>query len=325
MTLESTQAAPHIPVLLTEVLAALSPHDGEMFVDGTFGAGGYSRAILGTAQCRVMGIDRDPSAVVRGQTLSTESGGRFQMVEGCFGDMEALLAGQSITTVDGIALDIGVSSMQVDEAERGFSFAKDGPLDMRMSGSGPTAADIVNETEEADLANIIFQYGEERLSRRVAHAIVAIRREQKFTSTRELATIIRKVVPKSGDGIDPATRTFQALRIAVNDELGELRRGLAAAETILSPGGRLAVVTFHSLEDRVVKEFFRESSGGGARPSRHVPIVAAPTPPTFTLLSRRAVRPAADEIARNPRSRSAKLRAAIRTTAPAGTSQGGKP
>jgi 16S rRNA (cytosine1402-N4)-methyltransferase len=309
--------APHIPVLLAEVLAALAPRDGEIHVDGTFGAGGYTRAILGAANCRVVAIDRDPTAVARGQALSAESGGRLDMIEGRFGDLDVLVAGHGITAVDGIALDIGVSSMQVDEAERGFSFAKDGPLDMRMEATGLSAADIVNTTEEDELANLIFQYGEERHSRRVAHAIVAIRREQKFTRTTELARIIRKAVPKSADGIDPATRTFQALRIVVNDELGELRRGLAAAERLLSPGGRLAVVTFHSLEDRVVKDFFKQRSGAGARPSRHLPIMDVGPAPTFTLSSRRAIRPGEDEIARNPRARSAKLRVALRTTTPA--------
>lgn len=310
--------SPHIPVLLAEVIAALEPRDGALYVDGTFGAGGYSRAILAAAPgARVIGIDRDPHAVARGLALA-EAEPRFQIVEGAFGDMAGLLAAHGVNQVDGVALDIGVSSMQLDQAERGFSFAKDGPLDMRMSQSGPSAADLVNSAGEAELADIIFRLGEERHSRRVARAIVAARKDLPFERTSQLAEVIRRVVPKSGDGIDPATRTFQALRIRVNDELGELERGLAAAESLLAaPGGRLAVVTFHSLEDRVVKSFLKLRSGGAPKPSRHAPAAEIGPAPSFSLLSRRAVAPTAEECRGNPRARSAKLRAALRTAAPA--------
>ncbi len=309
---------PHIPVLLAEVIEALAPRDGGVYVDGTFGAGGYSRAILSASACRVWAIDRDPTAVARGRALEQSQDGRFAMIEGRFGDMDSLLRQQDVNRVDGIALDIGVSSMQIDQPERGFSFAKDGPLDMRMETRGPSAADMVNDTPEGELANIIYRYGEERLSRRVAKAIVEARRLKRFERTGELAEVIRKVVPRSGDGIDPATRTFQALRIAVNDELGELERGLEAAERLLAPGGRLAVVTFHSLEDRVVKSFLKARAGEASRPSRHVPQAQGSGPAaSFTLLSRKAIGPGQDEARANPRARSAKLRAAIRTEAPA--------
>jgi 16S rRNA (cytosine1402-N4)-methyltransferase len=324
-------AAPHLPVLLDEVIAALEPKDGGHYLDGTFGAGGYSRAILAAAPgCRVTAIDRDPTAVARGHALAAEFPGRFTMIEGRFGEMVSLLGAGPLGSgaagllgdraaglLDGIALDIGVSSMQIDEAERGFSFAKDGPLDMRMERAGFDAADLVNTTPEAELANIIYRYGEERLSRRIAHAIVESRRTQPFTRTAQLAALIRKVVPRHPDGIDPATRTFQALRIAVNDELGELERGLAGAETLLAPDGRLAVVTFHSLEDRIVKDFLRDRSGAAALPSRHLPHGGTGPQPSFTLQQRRALRPGEDELARNPRARSARLRAAIRTLAQA--------
>ncbi|RAU22904.1 16S rRNA (cytosine(1402)-N(4))-methyltransferase [Paramagnetospirillum kuznetsovii] len=316
--------SPHIPVLLSEVIEALAPRDGGIYVDGTFGAGGYSMAMLDGARCTVHGIDRDPHAVARGRALQTQRGGAFAMIEGRFGQMDELLRIQGVNQVDGVALDIGVSSMQIDEAERGFSFAKDGPLDMRMEQSGPSAADLVNHTEEAALADIIYRYGEERLSRRVAKAIVTMRKDKKFERTSELAAVIRRVVPKHADGIDPATRTFQALRIAVNDELGELERGLAAAERLLAPGGRLAVVTFHSLEDRVVKDFMRDRSGEAARPSRHLPQAASGPAASFTLLHRRAVKAGQEETQANPRARSAKLRAAIRTEAQAWT-QSGRP
>ncbi len=308
--------SPHIPVLLTEVVEALVPRDGATYVDGTFGAGGYSSAILDAANCSVWGIDRDPHAVARGREMETQRGSSFAMIEGRFGQMAELLRDRSVNQVDGVVLDIGVSSMQIDEAERGFSFAKDGPLDMRMEQSGPSAADLVNFTEEEALANLIFRYGEERLSRRVAKAIVTTRKDKKFERTSELAAVIRRVVPKHADGIDPATRTFQALRIAVNDELGELERGLVAAEEMLAPGGRLVVVTFHSLEDRVVKDFMRDRSGEAARPSRHLPQAVSGPSASFTLVQRRPVKAGTDETQRNPRSRSAKLRAAIRTEAP---------
>lgn len=312
-------SASHIPVLLSEVVAALAPRDGGIYVDGTFGAGGYSRALLAGADCQVIALDRDPSAVALGQRLAAESNGRLRMIEGCFGDMDRLLADAGIGAVDGVALDIGVSSMQIDQAERGFSFAKDGPLDMRMTPSGPTAADVVNHTDEAALADILFRFGEERQSRRIARAIVNDRRETPFTRTAQLADLIRRVVRSSRDGIDPATRSFQALRIYVNDELGELERGLKAAESVLSDGGCLAVVTFHSLEDRMVKQFFKERSGMQAAPSRHQPQAAVGVNPVFALLNRKAVVAGEAEIRVNPRSRSAKLRAG-RKLAPASVS-----
>jgi 16S rRNA (cytosine1402-N4)-methyltransferase len=311
-------AQPHISVLLAEVVAALAPRAGGIYVDGTFGAGGYSRAILDAADCSVCAIDRDPGAVAMGRALEAQRPGRFTMIDGRFGDMDALLRLRGVNQVDGVALDIGVSSMQIDQAERGFSFAKDGPLDMRMAQAGLSAADMVNDTAEAELADIIYRYGEERHSRRVARAIVAARKDKPFERTAELAKVVRSAVPKSKDGIDPATRTFQALRIAVNDELGELERGLDAAERLLAPGGRLAVVTFHSLEDRVVKSFLKARSGADAQPSRHLPQAqGAGRAPSFDLLGRKAQTASEAELAANPRARSAKLRAAIRTQSPA--------
>lgn len=301
----------HVPVLLDEVVAALAPHDGATYVDGTFGAGGYSKALLEAAQCRVVGIDRDPEAAARGAALAARYEGRLRVVEGRFGDMARFLGGEKVA---GVALDLGVSSPQLDDPERGFSFRADGPLDMRMGRDGKSAADLVNTESEEKLAEIIREYGEERFARRIARAIVARR---PIFRTGELAAIVRDAIPRRDpSGIDPATRTFQALRIWVNDELGELDRGLAAAEAVLAPGGRLAVVSFHSLEDRRVKDFLRRRSGGAPRASRHVP--AAPTPaPTFRLLSKKPVEPSAEELRRNPRARSARLRAAERTSAPA--------
>ncbi|MBF0375844.1 MAG: 16S rRNA (cytosine(1402)-N(4))-methyltransferase RsmH [Alphaproteobacteria bacterium] len=302
----------HVPVLLREVIAALSPADGEIIVDGTFGAGGYTGALLDAAACRVVAIDRDPDALARAKPHE-----RLTLVAGRFGEMEALLAERGIALVDGVTLDIGVSSMQIDDAERGFSFMRDGPLDMRMEREGASAADVVNNAEEADLADIIFHLGEERHARRVARAIRVRRAERPFQRTLDLADVVRGVVPRSGDGIDPATRTFQALRIHVNDELGELSRGLSAAERMLKPGGRLAVVTFHSLEDRAVKTFLQRRAGSAPRPSRHVPAAPEARASSFELLKRKPVTAAHDELAANPRSRSAKLRAARRTHAPA--------
>jgi 16S rRNA (cytosine1402-N4)-methyltransferase len=314
---QDSDSIPHIPVLLDEVLVALAPLPGATLVDGTFGAGGYSRAALTAGAARVFGIDRDPDAVARGQELPEAKDGRLTVLSGRYGDMAELLAAQGMSQVDAVALDIGVSSMQIDQAQRGFSFAKDGPLDMRMEQAGPSAADVVNHTAEEELANLIFQLGEERHSRRVARAIVAARRDKPFETTLELADVVRKAVRKSGDGIDPATRTFQALRIHVNDELGELERGLEAAERLLAPGGRLAVVTFHSLEDRMVKNFLRRRSGNQESGSRHLPALVQGPAPTFTLINRKAIVAQDAETARNPRARSAKLRAAIRTQAPA--------
>ncbi len=318
MTTAAASAQVHVPVLLAEVLDILRPRPGALYVDGTFGAGGYAERLL-AADCRVYGIDRDPEAIRRGAALANRYPGRLDLLEGRFGDMERLLAARGVTRVDGVALDLGISSPQVDTPARGFSFRHDGPLDMRMGRDGETAADVVNSRDEAELADIIFCYGEERHARRIARAIVEARRQKPITRTFELADLVRRVVRRTTDGIDPATRTFQALRIYVNDELGELRRGLAAAERLLAPGGRLAVVAFHSLEDREVKTFLRLRSGAGDGGSRHLPV--APTTqtraPSFTLLSRRAIRPSEAEITRNPRARSARLRGAERTQAPA--------
>lgn len=311
-------AAPHIPVLLAEVVAALAPRDGGVYVDGTFGAGGYARAILDAADCRVWGIDRDPAAVARGRELAGRYPGRLEVLEGRFGEMDGLLAGHGVAAVDGVALDLGVSSPQLDEAERGFSFRFDGPLDMRMGRDGKTAAELVNGAAESELADIVHHLGEERFARRVARAIVAARAEAPIERTGRLAAIVRSAVPKSRDGIDPATRTFQALRMHVNDELGEIARGLAAAERLLAPGGRLAVVSFHSLEDRAVKGFLKERSSPPPAPSRHMPAAAgAARAPSLRLLHRKPVAPGPAELHINPRARSARLRAAERTTAPA--------
>ena len=303
--------APHIPVLLDEVVKALAPRDGAIFVDGTFGAGGYSKALLAACACRVVGIDRDPGAVEAGRELAKHYDGRLQVLAGRFGDMVPLLAEISLSKVDGVALDLGVSSMQIDQPERGFSFQKDGPLDMRMERQGPSAADLVNTASEAELADILWRFGEERFSRKLARAIVADRRAEPFTTTGQLAALVRRVVPAAKDGIDPATRTFQGLRIAVNDELGEVERGLKAAERLLAPGGRLAVVSFHSLEDRLVKDFLKGESGMAARPSRHMPMQDAKRP-RFRLVAKKPITASASELAANPRARSAKLRVAER-------------
>jgi len=311
-------AAPHIPVMVDEVVKALEPRPGATYVDGTFGAGGYSKALLAAADCTVWGIDRDPFAASAGERLAADYPGRLTVLNGCYGDMAELLAGVGVDQIDGLALDLGVSSMQIDDPARGFSFREDGPLDMRMGTSGATAADIVNELAERELADVIYQYGEERASRRIARAIVELRAKTPITRTAQLADIVRGVVARSKDGIDPATRTFQALRIYVNDELGELDRGLAAAETLLAPGGRLCVVAFHSLEDRRVKSFLQGRSGSQPLPSRHQPVAdVVSDAPSFKLLKRGAVKPSTAEIAANPRARSARLRWAERTDAPA--------
>ncbi len=309
----------HVPVMLDEVLDYLKPTAQEIYVDGTFGAGGYTKAFLESADCMVVAIDRDPAARERAEVLKVKYGERLVFIHGCFGDVEDLLAAAGFTKVDGFVLDLGVSSMQIDEVGRGFSFRFDGPLDMRMDTShGRTAADIVNYAGEAELADIIYNYGEERLSRRVAKAIVERRVKEKFLRTADLADVIRSVVPRSKDGIDPATRTFQALRIAVNDELGEVERGLAAAEHILRPGGRMVVVSFHSLEDALVKTFFRDKSGNAPRGSRYAPPAQEDKETgagILNLLTRKPVQPTDAEISRNPRARSARLRVAIRTEA----------
>lgn len=305
----------HVPVLLAEVMAALAPRAGETIVDGTFGAGGYTRAILAEG-ANVVAIDRDRTAVAAGRGLVAEAKGRLTLLEGRFSRLDAILADLSIAKVQGVVLDIGVSSMQLDEASRGFSFRFEGPLDMRMGATGETAADLVACLSAEDLADIIYQYGEERLSRHIARAIVKARAEAPIDTTLKLAAVVARVVRVKPGDIHPATRTFQALRIAVNDELGELARGLDAAERALAPGGRLAVVTFHSLEDRIVKQWLADRSGRAPAGSRHQPERAV-LAPTFDLLSRKAIEPGEAECAVNARARSAKLRAAIRTAAPA--------
>jgi len=307
----------HVPVMLREVLSVLAPRDDGIYVDGTFGLGGYSEALLRAARCTVWGIDRDPVALERGERLVQHYEDRLTLLSGRYGEMGDLLAKHDITAVDGVALDLGVSSIQIDDPARGFSFRADGPLDMRMERDGASAADIVNTLDEASLARIIHHYGEERFARQIARAIVAARTEAPIDTTGRLATIIRRVVRQGRDGIDPSTRTFQALRIHVNDELGELDRGLAAAERILAPGGRLAVVAFHSLEDRKVKRFLKARSAVGASKSRLLPGEVAPRAASFELIAKKAMRPKDDEIASNPRARSARLRAAVRTGAAA--------
>ncbi|RFD20285.1 16S rRNA (cytosine(1402)-N(4))-methyltransferase RsmH [Komagataeibacter melaceti] len=306
----------HVPVMLAEVMHYLAPRDGGRYVDGTFGGGGYARAILASSNCQLWGIDRDPAAIARGETLAAtcpggRGGSRLHMLHGGFGDMAALLAEGGVTAVDGIVLDLGVSSYQIDEADRGFSFRMDGPLDMRMADTGPTAADVVNTLPEEELADIIYHYGEERLSRRVARAIVAARAEAPLLRTTQLADVVRSVVRPDRSGIDPATRTFQGLRIHVNDELGQIRRVLEQAPTLLAPGGRLVVVSFHSLEDRLVKQAMSSAAGRLPAPSRHDPraMTARPAPTRFTLLTGRPIRPGQEETSRNPRARSARLRA----------------
>jgi 16S rRNA (cytosine1402-N4)-methyltransferase len=308
----------HFPVMLTEVLQALAPADGAVYLDGTFGGGGYTGAILGAAQCTVWAIDRDPDAIARGAALVAAHPGRLHLIEGRFGDLLRLLAEREVGALDGVVLDLGVSSFQIDQAERGFSFRQDGPLDMRMGREGKSAADLVRDLPVDDLADLLFRFGEERQSRRIARAIVAARAEAPIATTGRLASIIRSVMPKDGSGIDPATRSFQALRIGVNDELGEIERGLAQACRALRPGGRLVVVSFHSLEDRIVKRFMTDASGLTPAPSRHDPRgLMQMGRPEYRLLTRRALRPSEAEVAANPRARSARLRALCRIEAEA--------
>ncbi|MFD1702145.1 16S rRNA (cytosine(1402)-N(4))-methyltransferase RsmH [Methylopila henanensis] len=307
---------PHNPVMLTEVLEALAPADGEIYFDGTFGAGGYTRAILEAADCRVIATDRDPTAIAAGYDMVAAFKGRLTLVEDRFSNLAHVLDQLGIPEVDGVVLDVGVSSMQLDQAPRGFSFRKDGPLDMRMGGEGPSAADLVADLGEKELAAILRTLGEERRAGAISRAICAAREAEPIVTTLRLADIVESVLGKSYDGVHAATRTFQALRIAVNDELGELGRALFAAESRLKPSGRLVVVSFHSLEDRIVKTFLADRTRTLPGGSRHMPAAAVP-PATFTALSRGVVKPGADETSSNPRARSARLRAAARTEAPA--------
>ena len=310
---QTPDEAPHIPVLIRPLIGAVSPVSG-VWLDGTFGAGGYTRALLSAGAETVYGVDRDPLAFEMAAPWASEYGDRLKLVQGVFSRLD-----EYASDLDGVVLDLGVSSMQLDLAERGFSFMKDGPLDMRMSQDGRSAADIVNEDSEGDLADILYHYGEERASRRIARAILRERELAPIITTLHLAGIIEKCLPRSKPKQShPATRSFQALRIAVNDEYGELIGGLEAAERALKPGGQLAVVTFHSIEDRMVKRFFQQRSGGGGRTNRYAP-EQEETPNQFTVKSRKAIGPDDQELAENPRSRSAKLRVGIRTTAPAGS------
>ncbi|MDE8650389.1 16S rRNA (cytosine(1402)-N(4))-methyltransferase RsmH [Novosphingobium album (ex Liu et al. 2023)] len=312
-------SAPHIPVLLDEVIAALRPGPGTLIVDATFGAGGYTRRLL-DAGATVHAFDRDPYAIAAARDNpaywpeARTAPPRLVLHPRRFSEMVASMAEAGIARVDGVAMDIGVSSMQLDQPERGFAFASDGPLDMRMAQEGPTAADFVNTAPEADIADVLFRYGEERQSRRLARAIVAAR---PLSTTGDLARVVRKALGhRPGAPKDPATRSFQAIRIHVNGELDELEAGLAAAETLLRAGGRLAVVSFHSLEDRIVKRFLREASGAATATSRHLPQSTGGPAPTFAQVAK-AIRPGEDELAANPRARSATLRSAVRTDAPA--------
>jgi len=314
----------HIPVLLSEVIEALNPQDGAHYIDGTFGAGGYTRAILDAADCRVTALDRDPQAIRDGQVMADEFSGRLRLVEACFGDLSEGVPELGEERFDGVVFDIGVSSMHLDQADRGFSFQTDGPLDMRMGADGgvdrqgrPSAADLVNTLEERVLADLIYRLGDERRSRHIAAAIVRARADAPFERTLQLAKVVARGYgrpPK--DGRNPATRTFQALRIAVNDELGELGRGLSGAERVLAPGGKLVVVTFHSLEDRIVKRFLADRSGRRSGGSRHRPELNQFERPTFRNVNQRPLTPGNEEIATNSRARSAKLRCGERTEEP---------
>lgn len=310
--LNDASRLPHIPVLLGPILATVAPVQG-LWLDGTFGAGGYTRGLLGAGAARVIGVDRDPSALAAAAPMQAEFGPRLTLVQGVFADLDRL-AGEAL---DGVVLDLGVSSMQIDQAQRGFSFQKDGPLDMRMGAEGPSAADIVANATEGALADILFHFGEERAARRIARAIVDARARAPITRTLELAEIIAKCLPRPKPGQShPATRAFQALRIAVNGEFDQLVAALGAAERALKPGGLLAVVTFHSLEDRIVKRFFQEASGDAPNANRYAPL-GAKTTARFDLITRKAIGPDDAELAQNPRARSAKLRVARRTAAQA--------
>ena len=304
----------HVPVMLEEVIAVLAPRDDAIYVDATFGGGGYTAALLERARCTVFAIDRDEDAIARGRTLQDRFGGRLTLMHGRFSEMESLLADRGVSRADGVAFDLGVSSFQFDEAERGFSFSHDGPLDMRMDpGRDESAAHLVNTLSQSELASILRDFGEEKRAQAVARAIIAAR---PITRTGELAAIVERTVGRGAQAIHPATRTFQALRIAVNDELGELERGLDAAECVLSPKGRLAVVSFHSLEDRIVKRFLTERSGRASRGSRHAPAQAPSHEATFRVSGKQPHMPQEKDVRANPRSRSARLRWAERTIAP---------
>ena len=306
----------HVPVLLKEAMEALEPRADGVYVDGTFGGGGYARALLDRG-ARVIALDRDPTAIRAGEGLRASFGGRLELVEARFSELVEVMKRIGVDAVDGVVLDIGVSSMQFDEAARGFSFRFDASLDMRMGGSGRSAADILRDEDEATIADILFHYGEERAARRIARAIVADRETKPFTSTLELAGMIARVAPaRRGELTHPATRSFQALRIAVNDELGELVRGLTAAELLLKSGGRLVVVTFHSLEDRIVKQFFASRSGRGRAASRRLPGEPAEAEPTFEVPRGQPIEAGEAETSANPRARSAKLRFGVRLSAP---------
>ena len=320
MSAAAVAAAPHLPVLIEEVIAGLAVQSGETHVDGTFGAGGYTRALLGAGAGRVIAFDRDPDAIAEGPSLVPDP--RLTLIHERFGKMDEALATRDLAPVDGVTLDIGVSSMQLDRAERGFAFSKDGPLDMRMSQAGESAADFLNHAEEAEIARVIKDYGEEPRARRVAQAIVAAR---PLTRTAELAAVVHKALGYyQGMKSDPATRTFQAIRIHLNAELDELEAGLVAAERVLRPGGRLAVVTFHSLEDRIVKRFLKSRSGATPAGSRHRPVAAVGPSPSFEKVAK-PVSPSDAELATNPRARSARLRTAVRTDAPAWDQLKGSP
>ncbi|MBU6448190.1 MAG: 16S rRNA (cytosine(1402)-N(4))-methyltransferase RsmH [Rhodospirillales bacterium] len=306
----------HISVLQDEAVAELQPVDGGLYLDGTFGGGGYSRAILERAACSLYAIDRDPDAVARGDALSVAYPGRFEIMAGRIGELTNLLEARKVDALDGAVFDLGVSSYQIDDPSRGFSFRMDGPLDMRMGRDGRDAAEIVNLCPESDLADILFKYGDEKAARRIAKAVVERRKIQRFATTADLAGVIRSVVRPDKSGIDPATRSFQALRIAVNEELTDIEAALEQAAALLKPGGRLVVVSFHSLEDRIVKHFFAERAGRMPAASRHDPAgLALASAPLFKLVKKSPVLPGLAEIRANPRARSAKLRAIERLAA----------
>ncbi|MGH6817483.1 MAG: 16S rRNA (cytosine(1402)-N(4))-methyltransferase RsmH [Methylovirgula sp.] len=309
--------ARHLPVLREEILAALNPRRGGIYLDATFGAGGYSAAILAIPETKILALDRDPTAIAAGEDLARASEGRLTLERVRFSDLEQVAQSHAIAAFDGIVFDVGVSSMQLDQAARGFSFRHDGPLDMRMECEGKSAADLVSGADEAELADVLYHFGEERAARRIAKAIVAARAHAPITTTLRLAEIIARAAPGKPGAIHPATRSFQALRIAVNDELGELAAGLVGAERMLKEAGCLAVVTFHSLEDRIVKQFCATRSGRGEADSRPLPGEPAKPAPTFRLAGRQPIEPSQAEVESNPRARSAKLRVAIRTAAPA--------